>query len=382
MTDLIKTASQRLDAWIEREQFKGWDPYDALNSPLLKALTFGQRRIGQVWVQVMKRSPVNLRPLLGVPKGYNPKGMGLFLASYWRKYQQTGSQAHLEKVRFFYDWLRANASPGYQGACWGYNFDWPNRGFFAPAGTPTVVNTSFIALALLDVVPQFPAALDLAVSACQFFQHDLNHLRPRPDELCFSYTPLDERYIHNANILAAQVLAQVGQLQADPQLKEMAWQSARYTVHHQREDGSWLYGEGERDQWVDNFHTGFVLVALRDIARSLETAEFDTAVHAGYAYWKQHFFLPDGTPKYYADKLYPIDIHAVAQAVLTFLAFADVDDEAALWARKVAAWGIRQMQDSSGYFHFQIYGRYRSRVPYMRWCQAWMQRALTELEIA
>ena len=78
-------AAARLDAWIEREGFTGWDPHDALNSPLLKRLSFGNRRLGIAWLQLVKRSPFNLRPGLGVPKGCNPKGMGLFLASYPRK---------------------------------------------------------------------------------------------------------------------------------------------------------------------------------------------------------------------------------------------------------------------------------------------------------
>src|SRR5437868_2984242 len=80
--DRLRHASDALDHWIEAEGFAGWDPYDALNSPLLRALTFGSRRLGQVWVQLLKRSPLNLRSLLRISKGYNPKGMGLFLASY------------------------------------------------------------------------------------------------------------------------------------------------------------------------------------------------------------------------------------------------------------------------------------------------------------
>ena len=65
----ISAALRRLEVWIEGQDFKGWDPYDALNSPLLSRLTFGNRRLGQVWVQLFKRSPINLRPLFRVSKG-------------------------------------------------------------------------------------------------------------------------------------------------------------------------------------------------------------------------------------------------------------------------------------------------------------------------
>ncbi len=385
---MIQEAVNRLDAWIEREQFRGWDPYDALNSSLLKALTFGQRRMGQVWVQLMKRSPVNLRPLLRVPKEYNPKGMGLFLASYWRKYQLTGDAHCLDQAAFFAEWLRANVTVGYAGACWGYNFDWPNRGFFAPAGTPTIVNTAFVGLSFLDVARSedhaarkrvMPHALTVAESACRFVLSDLNRLQTVPGNVCFSYTPLDKRYVHNANLLGAQLLAETAALNDEPTWQQMALAAARYTVACQRPDGSWLYGEEKKDRWVDNFHTGFVLVSLQRMGHSLQTDEFRTAVSRGYAYWKEQMFLADGTPKYYADRLYPIDIHAVAQAILTFLAFTHVDNEAYPRAVQVAEWGIQHMQDQRGYFHYQIYPAYRIRIPYMRWAQAWMQRALMAL---
>jgi hypothetical protein len=77
--------------------------------------------------------------------------------------------------------------------------------------------------------------------------------------------------------------------------------------------------------------------------------------------------------------LYPIDIHSVAQAILTFLEFDNQDPESRLWAQRVADWGIKHMHDPEGFFHYQIRRHYRIRIPYMRWSQAWMQRALTEL---
>ena len=391
-------ALTRLDVWIEQEGFKGWDPFDALNSPLLKRLTFGNRLLGIIWVQLFKRSPLNLRPVLRIAKGYNPKGMGLFLASYLRKYQITGDPQHLDRVRFFSDWLQRNTSPGYSGACWGYNFDWPNRGYFAPANTPTIVNTAFIGLAFLDAHQlgnqlgsgrsalalnlqpfSFQTPLAVARSACEFIKNDLNTSRPAVDEVCFSYTPLDSRCVHNANVLGACLLAEVACRTGEIGLADLALAAGRYTARRQLSNGAWKYGEERRYGWVDNFHTGYVLVALRRIARCLGTTEFDEAIQRGYGYWKATMFLEDGTPKHYAGRVYPVDSHCVAQAILTFLEFSDHDPEAVEWAWRVATWGIENMQDRQGYFHYQNHRLYRIRIPYMRWTQAWIQRALTEL---
>jgi rhamnogalacturonyl hydrolase YesR len=130
---------------------------------------------------------------------------------------------------------------------------------------------------------------------------------------------------------------------------------------------------------VDSFHTGCVLTGLKRVADCLKTAEFDDAIERGYAYWRDRMFLSDGTPKYYAERVFPVDAHCVAQAILTFLEFRTQDPEAERWAYQVAEWSIKHMQDPEGYFHFQIHRHYRIRTPYMRWSQAWMQRALTEL---
>jgi len=403
----IISALDRLDAWIEAEGFRGWDPHDALNSPLLRRLTFGNRFLGIGWLQLLRRSPLNFRRLLAIPKGYNPKGMGLFLASYARKYALMRDSKHQEHILFLAQWLRDNAATGYSGACWGYNFAWPNRASFAPAGTPTIVNTAFIALAFLDLhllcgnTPQpavtpnianasdgkptvewratLSSALKTARSACDFILHDLNVLDQSSDELCFSYTPMDHRRVHNANMMGACLLASVFRQTGETPLAATALAAVRYTTRRQLPNGAWPYGQGAGEDWVDNFHTGFVLVALKRIRDCLQTDEFDESLHHGYYYWKQHMFLADGTPKYYSDKLYPIDVHSVAQAILTFLEFEQEDPEAFELAIRVAGWGIENLQDPDGYFYYWICRGYKIRIPYIRWAQAWMQIALTEL---
>ena len=381
---LLLTASEALDRWIETEHFRGWDPYDALKSPLLNRLTFGQRRIGQVWVQLVKHSPLNLRALLGIPKVHNPKGMGLFLASYLRKFILTQESGYLEQTRSIATWLVENSSSAAGGRAWGYPFPWPNRGFFAPAGTPNVINTTFIGLAFVDLCSLGPdlgapfSALDIARQAAEFVISGLHRLHVGPDEFCFSYTPLDQRAIHNANLMAAWLLAEVGQLTQETELKETALKAARFSARRQAADGSWLYGPCLRDHWVDNFHTGFVLQAFAGLRKALNCDEFKGVEARGYAFWKQTFLLPDGTPKYYAHKTYPIDIHAAAQAVLTLLTYRDQDPAADALARKILGWSVKNMRDPDGYFYFQRKRGYTIRIPYMRWSQAWMQRAFSE----
>ncbi|HEV8435558.1 MAG TPA: delta-aminolevulinic acid dehydratase [Thermoanaerobaculia bacterium] len=377
----VADALEKLDAWIEQQQFRGWDPHDALNSPFVRALTFGNRYLGIAALQAVKRSPINLRPLLGVRKGHNPKAMGLFLASYARKYAASGDRHDLDIAVQMGEWLIANVSPGFHGACWGYNFDWPNRAFYAHRGTPTVVNTAFNGLAFVDAARLLSRevpfdAMQMARSACDFILRDLN-IRSEGDEVCFSYTPGDQRCAHNANVLGGQLLAEVSVATGDADLRAEALRSARFTARRQRPDGSWPYGTAGNDAWVDNFHTAYVIVALHRIGRATGSSEFDDAVERGRDYWLRNMFTEDGVPMYYAGRLYPIDIHAVAEAILAFLDLG-MGDRA--WS--LAGWAVENMQDEAGFFHFQIHRRYRIRTPFIRWSQAWMQRALTELSFS
>jgi len=375
----LRASLSRLERWLIERNFKGFDPHDALRSRIVRTLTFHNRLLGIAWVQFLRRSPLNFRRILQVEPGHNPKGMGLFLAGYLRRYKVTGDNSDRAQIQYFADWLRNSQSSGYSGACWGYNFDWPNRSFFAPAGTPTVVNTSFVAHAFLDLYEAFARAedLDLARSACEFIMRDL----PRAIEplgFCFSYTPIDRRRVHNANMLAASLLARVAAVTDDEEYRDAARRAVIFTVSRQNADGSWPYGVGGSESWVDNFHTGFVLVSLLHYIRYTGEREFEGALQAGYQFWKSELFTAGGIPKFYRQQLYPIDVHCVAQGVLTLLAFADRDKTAVERGLQLARWAAANLQDPKGYFHYQI-GRYcRNRIPYIRWGQAWMFRALVE----
>jgi len=376
----IQHSLERLEKWVERSSWMGFDTHDALNSQLLRRLSFGNRFLGIIFIQILKRLPINLRPALGIKRDYNPKGMGLFLSSYLKKYQFTGDEIDLLKAEFLIEWLKGNASIGYSGYCWGYNFDWMDRSFFTPAGTPTVVNTSFIASAFLDAydVTQNAEHLHIARSACNFFLKDLNIVHTN-DGMYFSYTPFDERCVHNANALASATLAKVYHYTDETELLDYAKRAMDFTINHQRPNGSWPYGEGSMESWMDNYHTGFVLEAIADFTNSTHVDDYKSELQSGYRFFRDNFFLTDATPKYYHNRTYPIDIHSVAQSILTLLKLQILDAQAVDFARNVAIWGIDNMQDREGYFHYQIRRSYRIRIPYIRWGQAWMQKALATL---
>ena len=371
---------RRLETWLEQEGYKGWDPHDGLNSPLLRTLALGNRYLGIVAVQLFKRFPVNLRAIFGVRKEFNPKGMALFLSAYLKKYKLTKDEEDLKKVKFFTSWLEQNRSQGYSGYCWGYNFDWPNRAFYARKGTPTVVNTSFIANAFLDAYELLGEEryLNIARSSCDFVIKDLN-LFTENNALCFSYTPVDNSRIHNANMLGAALLARVYSVTKEPLLLEYSDRAVRFTIKRQNEDRSWYYGEAPNQRWIDLFHTGYVLDALKDYERFTGNRDYRDNLKKGLGFFLEYFFLEDGTPKYYHNRVYPIDIHCSTQAILTLLKLRELNEGNIYLAKKVVLWTIRNMRDRKGYFYYQRKRNYVNKIPYIRWSQAWMFFALMNL---
>ncbi len=363
-------------SYIERYNYAGYDPYDALNSPLLRLLACRSKWVRIAFTQALKRLPFNLRPILGVRRAHNPKAIGLFLWGYARLYALEKAPQYLERIEYLLNLLEQSKSKGYSGNCWGYNFDWQSRAFFVPKFTPTIVNSSFIGQALLDTYKYtgMSDALDMAMPIKDFILNDLNRMKDGAT-FCFSYTPLDHYAVHNANLLGASLLIRLAHITGDDTLRYPALSALTYNMKYQKDDGSWYYSEKEGSHWIDSFHTGFNLEAIHYFLQLNEGTEYKDAYYRGVKYYADKFFLEDGTPKYYHNRIYPIDIHAPAQAISFFSGegpcYRELTD-------RILNWTLGNMLDSTGYFYFRKGRYFTNRVPYMRWSQAWAFHALTK----
>jgi hypothetical protein len=373
---LFQTAYDELLSWCRAHDFAGHDPFDALNSHLFRATPLAQSRNARlIWTQLVKRSPVDVRALARVPADRNSKGIALFALAAIADYRRRRTEESEIQARVLLDALLSMKLDGYRGAAWGYNFDWQSRNFFAARGTATIVPTAFAARALIE-----GGLEDEARSVCEFILRDLPRVVDNKTELCFSYVPNSNTRIFNATLLAAEVLACVGELTAESELLESAERATRYVVNNQRADGSWFYGAEPKQAWIDSFHTAYILFSLQRIINATPSnTEFQTALERGYQFWKHNFFLAEGWPKYYHDDPYPADAHAAASAIVTLLECCKLDNDAVPLAEQVASWTIQHLRDKRGFFHYQRRRFYTVRKPYMRWSQAWMLYALSRL---
>lgn len=382
MQDEFAQVYNDLFAWCEKENFAGYDPFDGLNSKIFQSTPLKSFTLSRLaWLQMVKRSGKNLRPLLKIEKGINAKGVALFALAELALFRTNQNNKHAENTKYLLNLLLELKIQNRKS--FGYNFDWQSRAFFAPQGTPTIVPTAFATQALIEAYTLFnnEIYLETAKQVCEFITEDLNRIDETETELCFSYTPLDRTVVFNASLLAGECLANVGALTQNESYLNLAKKTAFYVIHRQEENGAWVYGSKSHHKWVDNFHTAFVLLSLYRLQKLIPELKKETenALKIGYEFWVKNLFLADGTPKYFDIETYPVDIHSASAAIVALSELKDFDETALPLAEKIAHWTIENMRDSEGFFYYQKRNNGIIKTPFIRWGQAWMAYALSKL---
>lgn len=402
----INNSLQKLLQYIEYHNYKGYDPYDALKSPLFRLpLLRSDKKIRFAAQQIVKRFPFNIRPLLAVPKGYNPVTLGLCIQGYslmaqgalvlrslneggghraqgvkdnaFKPYIENPGQfdSYSQKVNYLISELKRLISQGYHGACWGYDFPWEARYASISAHQPNIVATGIIANGLFIAykVSGNRECAELIKSSALFVLNDLNRTYSG-DEFVFSYSPFDKQQVLNASMKAARILAQAYSVSGDEKFREEAAKAAGFVASRQRSDGSWPYSLASTGGWTDNYHTGYVLECMDEYVRLCNDYRFEDIVRRGSSFYRESFITDEGKPLFYSGKDWPVDCTAAAQSIITLCRFGDVE-----LARKVALYTISNMQSPEGGFYFRKYRYATNKTIFMRWSNAWMLAALARL---
>jgi len=128
--------------------------------------------------------------------------------------------------------------------------------------------------------------------------------------------------------------------------------------------------------WIDSSHTGYNLDGLIAYEEQTGDKSFHQYIERGFDFYIRNFFKEDGSPKYYHNKQYPIDIHCPGQLFVTLFRLHRFGEHEDL-AKKVLQWTVSHMQDRKGYFYYQLKEGISSKIPYMRWSNAFMFNALS-----
>lgn len=381
MQDQVTRSLESVQKWVEARNYQGYDPGDGLTT-FLRPLTFGNIFAERILQQLIWKSPINIRPLVGVKPLDSTKGRGFMAWGYLLLHRATGSPDYLHRAKQCLQWLDEHREAGQKGHCWGNHFDFTTRSGRMKAHTPTIVWSGLIGQAFLEAYectkePQF---LTISRSICEWILNLPKEVTANGS--CLSYTAVFQNSVHNSNLLGAAMLARTWKHHGDEVLRTVARDAAHYSCARQRPDGSWWYGEDPKYHWIDNFHTAYNLDSLRRYIDYTGDTSMQENLLRGYAYFKDVFFEPNGRPKYYHNRVYPVDIQCAAQAIDTFCYFRDLDPAALAMAEKVARWTIENLQDSSGYFYYRQYPLMTAKTPYFHWGQGTMFKALSHLVFA
>ena len=400
--EIIEESLQRLLFHIENHNYHGYDPYDALKSPIFR-LPFlrKNKKLRFVSQQIVKRLPFNVRPILFVPEGYNPVTLGLCIQGYSFLYQiskrtispspplpisstrilddpelRLQSEVYLKRIIFLVNELKGLVAPGFHGACWGYDFPWEARHASIPANQPTVVATGIIAnsLYVAHKITGIAECALLVKSAADFVLKDLNR-NYSGDSFIFSYSPFDRQQVFNASMKGVRLLSQAFSLTGDKDFKIHAKKAVDFVVSNQKDNGSWDYSLSNGGNWTDNYHTGYILDCLDEYSLLCGDRDYDIHLKSGYGFYIDHFIEDNGMPRFYASKAFPADCTAAAQTIHTLVRFGNKKK-----AMEVAFWMARNMQAEKGSFYFRKHKYYTVKTDFMRWSDAWMFSALARLK--
>jgi hypothetical protein len=369
---------RRVQERVEANNYQGYEPFDGLSS-WLTPLTLGREFPMRILQQLVRQSPLNLRPLLGIKPKDSAKGRGYMAWGYLLLYRIGQEGEYLEKAVECLKWLDRHRVPRFLHHSWSNHFDFVSRGGFYTRNDPIIVWTSLIGHAYVEAFEATGSAwfLRVAESACNWIMELPRERTPMGD--CLSYLSDRQVSIHNANMLGAGILARTAKHCGNQQYVRVAGSAMEYSCLRQRSDGSWWYGEDDQYRWIDSFHTGYNLDSLKYYIEATHDNKFRAHLDKGLKYFIGTFFEDNGRPKYYHDRTYPVDIQCAAQAIDTLAKFGRETPECLDLAKRVATWTIDNMWDARGYFYYRKYPLVTAKTPMLHWGQATMFKALSQL---
>ena len=215
--------------------------------------------------------------------------------------QALGENNYYARAVHFLEVLKETRAPGYAHYCWGYPFNWETRRGTMWQGTPLITTVPYVYEAFRDVyrIDGNPKWREIMLSIARHAVEDYHDFETSPNASSCSYNPLpgEPGGVINASAYRAFLLTAAARDFSDTSYDEIALRNLNFVLQSQNPDGSWYYStDGERD-FVDHFHTCFVLKALAKIEAMTANPACTNAIERGVAYYVQNLFDEQGLPK-------------------------------------------------------------------------------------
>lgn len=395
----LNTHIRNLNRWIEQNGWAGWDPYDLKETSLyllLQNLTpsLVNKIIRIVGYNIFDFFPILTRKILNVQPCINAKAMGLFLASYANLYRVTEDKNYLKKAQQCVYWLIQNLNESYSGYSWGYPFDWKSV-HFIPKWTPSSVVTATVGdgFYLLYLATKNEEYLNICDGICRFFLENLKITYEDDNAICYSYTPLDNYQIHNANLFIGEFLVRIGKVTNNNNMVNQGLRCGAFALKEQQPEGYLPYwGLSQTDshsngvKFTDHYHSGFEIRMLYKIWKHATKEPFQRGYLKYFQWYLKNMLLFDYLPKMTPEKLYPINIHSCAEAILCQSTLLPDHPGRLKQIQRIINWVTGNMEYLPGHYVYLIrnlpfIGEWKVKIPMIRWGQAWIFRAYSEFLI-
>jgi hypothetical protein len=303
-SDRVSELLESFVLWLEKYGETSWDHQSYFAGPVgsrAKALYYKNKGLGIMAVAPMVFSEAFFPPVrrmfhhrMRLPIADAHYAMGFAFL-----YEATGNARYLEKAVHFLDVLKKTRCPDFNEYCWGYPFDWVTRNGVIRTNTPLITTTPYVWEAFLQVHQLQPRDgwRQVLESIVRHATTDIKDFKASETANTCSYTPYDKGGVVNASAYRAFLLTSAAKFFERNPLLEIAERNLNFVLESQNEDGSWPYAkDGVRD-FVDHFHTCFVMKALAKIHTLTAAPRVLEALKRGVDYYLQNLFAEDGMPR-------------------------------------------------------------------------------------
>ncbi|HEV2354782.1 MAG TPA: hypothetical protein VGR89_11090, partial [Puia sp.] len=300
----LSSVLSKFTAWLSAYGETSWDHQSYFAGALggrAKALYYRNKVLGTAAVAPMIFSEAFLpagRRLFDRPRRF-PIADAHYAMGFAFLHQATSDPDHLTRAVHFLDELKKARCSGFKDYCWGYPFDWVTRGGIIKAQTPLITSTPYAYEAFL-LVSQIEPRGEWQRTVESIIRHVLTDIRDcRASEAASScsYSPYDEEKVINASAYRAAMLTSAATVFEREDCWRVAERNLNFVLENQNPDGSWSYAVDDARDFVDHFHTCFVMKALAKIHTLTGHEACLAALSKGVDYYLGNLFGADGLPR-------------------------------------------------------------------------------------
>ncbi|MBN8569585.1 MAG: hypothetical protein J0M18_08140 [Ignavibacteria bacterium] len=382
---MVEKRIAQLEAHFEKTELRSFDPYDGLNTPLRK-LFFKIRILERLWLQFIRLIPVNIRRIVGIKKMIHLKTVSDLLSASSILYEKTNDQEYLLKAEKYFMILGNMDLKQSNGSGWGLRFYFSTRFVQANDSSANLFNTINVLNSLLDYYTinkkldneepciKIKKLIDVTIN---FIEKELGYTETE-STLIWNYWEGLKTPVYNVNALMVGFLSRYKKMFNDNKYDGHIQKTLEFLKQGQNAEGSWNYSAGSEANFIDGFHTGYILEGL-SIAK-LNGVLFDEAFfEKGVKYFLEYFFTKDYLPKYYNKSLYPIDGQNFAQAIQTLYYLYKVNDTKDKIIDNVLEQTDKILWNEKGYYNYMKTKYFTYTTAMDRWVNAPMYLALSYL---